>query len=108
MLLLCVCASLFLSLSFTSTETVDLLGTGAQDVHLDFHTAPELSPSLSLFLMIILMVLVTTCTAHFTLSGLAMVKVCDDKVSVMTYFHHFTLPSMAVHGDRHQEGVGRL
>ena len=27
---------------FTSTETVGLLGTGAQDVHLSFHTAPEL------------------------------------------------------------------
>ena len=27
---------------FTSTETVDLLGTGARDVHLDFHTALEL------------------------------------------------------------------
>ena len=27
---------------FTSTDTVGLLGTGAQDVHLDFHTAPEL------------------------------------------------------------------
>ena len=27
---------------FTSTETVGLLGTGAPDVHLDFHTAPEL------------------------------------------------------------------
>ena len=27
---------------FTSTETVALLGTGAQDVHLDFHTPPEL------------------------------------------------------------------
>ena len=26
---------------FTSTETVDLLGTGAQDGHLDFHTVPE-------------------------------------------------------------------
>ena len=26
----------------TSTETVGLLGTGAQDVHLGFHTAPEL------------------------------------------------------------------
>ena len=25
-----------------STETVGLLGMGAQDVHLDFHTAPEL------------------------------------------------------------------
>ena len=29
---------------FTSTETAGLLGTGAQDVHLDFHTAPELCP----------------------------------------------------------------
>ena len=27
---------------FTSTETIGLLETGAQDVHLDFHTAPEL------------------------------------------------------------------
>ena len=27
---------------FTSTETVGLLGTGTQDVHLDYHTAPEL------------------------------------------------------------------
>ena len=27
---------------FTSTETVGVLGTGAQDGHLDFHTAPEL------------------------------------------------------------------
>ena len=27
---------------FTSTETVGLLGTGAQDGHLDFHRAPEL------------------------------------------------------------------
>ena len=26
----------------TSTETVGLLGTGAQDGHLDFHTATEL------------------------------------------------------------------
>ena len=28
--------------NFTSTETVGLLGTGAQDGLLDFHTAPEL------------------------------------------------------------------
>ena len=27
---------------FTFTETVGLLGTGAQDGHLDFHTVPEL------------------------------------------------------------------
>ena len=27
---------------FTSTESVGLLGTGAQDAHLDFHTALEL------------------------------------------------------------------
>ena len=32
---------LLLKCCFTSTETVRLLGTGAQDVHLDFHTAPE-------------------------------------------------------------------
>ena len=30
---------------FTSTETVGLLGTGAQDGHLDFHTAPGLCMS---------------------------------------------------------------
>ena len=30
---------------FTSAETVGLLGAGAQDVHLDFHTAPELCPN---------------------------------------------------------------
>ena len=29
---------------FTSRETVGLLGTGAHDGHLDFHTAPELCP----------------------------------------------------------------
>ena len=33
----------WLKCCFTSTETVGLLGTGAQDVHLDFHTAPEVS-----------------------------------------------------------------
>ena len=32
----------WLNYCFTSTETVVSLGTGAQDVHLDFHTAPEL------------------------------------------------------------------
>ena len=32
----------WLKFCFTSTETIGLLGTGAQDVHLDFHTAPEL------------------------------------------------------------------
>ena len=32
----------WLKCCFTSTETVGLLGTGAQDVHLDFDTAPEL------------------------------------------------------------------
>ena len=31
---------------FTSTETVSLLGTGAQDGHVDFHTAPELCDTL--------------------------------------------------------------
>ena len=32
----------WLKCCFTSTETVGLLGPGAQDGHLDFHTAPEL------------------------------------------------------------------
>ena len=32
----------WLKCCFTSTETVGLLGTGAQNSHLDFHTAPEL------------------------------------------------------------------
>ena len=36
-------SQLLLKCCFRSTETVGLLGTGAQDVHLDFHTAPELS-----------------------------------------------------------------
>ena len=31
---------------FTSAETVGLLGTGAQNGHLDFHTAPELGKTL--------------------------------------------------------------
>ena len=35
-------SDMLLKCCFTSTETVGLLGTGAQDVHLDFHTAPEL------------------------------------------------------------------
>ena len=33
----------WLKCCFTFTETVGLLGTGAQDGHLDFHTAPERS-----------------------------------------------------------------
>ena len=34
---------LLLKCCFTSTETVGLLGTGVQDGHLDFLTAPELA-----------------------------------------------------------------
>ena len=33
---------IFRKCCFMSTETTGLLGTGAQDGHLDFHTAPEL------------------------------------------------------------------
>ena len=33
---------LLLKCCFTSTETVGVLGTGAQDCHLDFHKASEL------------------------------------------------------------------
>ena len=36
--------SSWLKSCFMSTETVGLLGTRAQDVHLDFHTAPEFKP----------------------------------------------------------------
>ena len=36
------CRRAKLPLSLTSAETVGLLGTGAQDGHLDFHAAPEL------------------------------------------------------------------
>ena len=35
-------AILVVECCFTSTETVGLIGTGAQDGHFDFHTAPEL------------------------------------------------------------------
>ena len=36
----CTCG--WLKCCITSTETVGLLGTGAQDGPLDFHTAPDL------------------------------------------------------------------
>ena len=35
-------STVLLKCCFTSSETVGLLGTGAQDGYLDFHTAPEL------------------------------------------------------------------
>ena len=35
------CCCWLVECDFTSTETVGLLGTRAQDVHLDFHTPPE-------------------------------------------------------------------
>ena len=37
-----LCETVLLECCFTSTETVGLLVTGAQDGHLDFHKAPEL------------------------------------------------------------------
>ena len=40
---------LLLKCCFTSSETLDLLGTGAQDGHLCFHTAPVLCNLLLLF-----------------------------------------------------------
>ena len=36
---------------FTSIETVGLLGTGAQDSHLDFHTTPETELELENFIL---------------------------------------------------------
>ena len=43
---------------FASTKTVGLLGTGAQDGHLEFHTVPELWPNskcLRLYVQVILL-----------------------------------------------------
>ena len=37
----CVCGGGDAECCFTSTATLGLLGTGAQDGHLDSHTAPE-------------------------------------------------------------------
>ena len=39
---LCTDVVVVVECCFTSTETIGLLWTGAQDGHLDFHTAPEL------------------------------------------------------------------
>ena len=39
----------WLKSGFMSTETIGLLGTGTQNVHLDFHTAPELCLNLAIF-----------------------------------------------------------
>ena len=47
----------WLKCCFTSIETVGLLGTGAQDVHLDFHTAPELCDTLRFGSVVLLNVL---------------------------------------------------
>ena len=48
---------------FTSTETVGLLGTGAQDVHLDLHTAPELC-----IINSVLLNLLFVCSLHHVVS----------------------------------------
>ena len=40
--LFCVILNWLVECCFTSTKTVGLFETGAQDGHLDFHTAPEL------------------------------------------------------------------
>ena len=42
-MLYCGDVMLLVECCFTSTETVGLLGTAAQDGHLNSHTAPELS-----------------------------------------------------------------
>jgi len=41
--MLCMDLLLMAECCFTSIETIGLLGMGAQDGHLDFHTAPEIS-----------------------------------------------------------------
>ena len=43
---------------FTSTKTVGLLWTGAQDGHLDFHTAPELCAVISRMCSVLLLFVV--------------------------------------------------
>ena len=46
---------LMLKCCFTATETVGLLGTGAQGGHLNFHTGPELCTFASLLIMTVIM-----------------------------------------------------
>ena len=64
---------------FTSTETVGLLGTGAQDGHLDFHTAPELCDKLDCIVCI--KVRDSVAPVAFGLFGLS----CDELHPLITH-----------------------
>ena len=64
---------------FTSTETVGLLGTGAQDVHFDFHTAPELCDKLDCIVFI--KVRDSIALVAFGLFGLS----CDELHPLITH-----------------------
>ena len=53
---------------FTSTETISLFGTGAQDGHLDFHTAPEhwkIDKNLCVYIYILSVLVDKTCDASW-------------------------------------------
>ena len=57
---------------FTSTEAVGLLGTGAQEVLLDFHTAPELCVSI-IIIMCIYHALINALSSHMIHINLNMI-----------------------------------
>ena len=69
----------WLKCCFTSTETVGLLETGAQDGHLDFHTAPELDRFVSTECVY---VDVLSASVQVTLTLLSYIK----KKKVKTYY----------------------
>ena len=54
---------------FVSTETISLLGTGVQDGHLDFHTAPELCLLLSGGVALIQLYWLSGCTKLLLICG---------------------------------------
>ena len=73
---------------FMSTETVGLLGTGAQDGHLNFHTAPELW-KLGLILHSILCSTLPTPFFFSSLERCVIYKLFKTALSVM--FVHYLL-----------------
>ena len=76
---------------FTSTETVGLLGTGAQDVHLDVHTAPELCRDLtesdSVFVLFFFYAEQIIATDHISCNR----KLPTDQLTHRDWFYSFCL-----------------
>ena len=70
----------WLKCCFTSTETVGLLGTEVQDVHLDFHTAPDLCVA-SLYCSDY--TVIVTLTATESLFGFCADLVSSEKIFIM-------------------------